>query len=142
VLAITGDRSAAEDAVSEAFGRAWASWRSVSRHPAPQAWVIRTALNVRVSWWRRRRREVPLDSAEARAELPATGDDYGELFAAVLCLPLRQRQVLALRVFLDLSTAETARTLGIAPGTVTAHMSRALAALRAAYTPELRGDKS
>ncbi|MEV6341950.1 hypothetical protein [Actinoplanes sp. NPDC051851] len=33
----------------------------MSRHPAPAAWVVRTALNVRVSWWRRRRREVALD---------------------------------------------------------------------------------
>jgi RNA polymerase sigma factor (sigma-70 family) len=146
VLAITGDRPSAEDAVSEAFGRAWASWRKVSRHPAPRAWVIRTALNVRVSWWRRQRHEVPLDAAGSLADSPALAHDHdhdhGELFAVVLRLPLRQRQVVALRVFLGLDTAQTARALGIAPGTVTAHMTRALAALRADYTPELRGEKS
>src|ERR1700745_2138408 len=58
VLAGTGDRALAEDLVAEAFARAWASWSKVSRHPAPAAWVVRTALNVRISWWRRRRREV------------------------------------------------------------------------------------
>jgi RNA polymerase sigma-70 factor (ECF subfamily) len=58
VLASTGDRQAAEDLTAEAFARAWAAWRTVSRHPAPRAWVVRTALNMRVSWWRRRRREV------------------------------------------------------------------------------------
>ena len=54
-------------------------------------------------------------------------------------LPARQRQVVALRIFLDLDTAQTAEVLGIAPGTVTAHLTRALTALRtefAAYARE------
>src|SRR4051812_11964698 len=51
------DRAAAEEAVAEAFARAWASWPKVSRHPAPSAWVIRTAMNHHVSRWRRMRRE-------------------------------------------------------------------------------------
>ena len=38
VFASVGDRQAAEDLVAEAFARAWARWRTVSRHPAPQAW--------------------------------------------------------------------------------------------------------
>src|SRR5215831_8308846 len=59
VLAITGDWETAEDVVAEAFARAWASWGRVGRHPAPRAWVVRTALNLRTSSWRRRRREVP-----------------------------------------------------------------------------------
>jgi DNA-directed RNA polymerase specialized sigma24 family protein len=58
ILAVTGDVGTAEDAIAEAFARAWASWRRVSRHPAPRAWVVRTALNANVSAWRRRRREV------------------------------------------------------------------------------------
>ncbi|HJZ03634.1 MAG TPA: sigma factor, partial [Streptosporangiaceae bacterium] len=58
VLVSVGDRDTAQDLVAEAFARAWASWASVSRHPAPAAWVVRTALNAGVSRWRRRRREV------------------------------------------------------------------------------------
>ena len=50
--------------------------------------------------------------------------------AALLRLPARQRQVVALRLFLDLDTAGTAQVLGIAPGTVQAHLGRAIAALR------------
>ncbi len=50
--------------------------------------------------------------------------------AALLRLPARQRQVVALRLFLDLDTARTAEVLGIAPSTVKAHLARALAALR------------
>ena len=54
----------AEDLVAEAFARAWVSWREVQSHPAPRAWVVRTALNTSVSWWRRRRREVALTGQE------------------------------------------------------------------------------
>jgi DNA-directed RNA polymerase specialized sigma24 family protein len=61
VLVTVGDRQLAEDLVAEAFTRAWMSWRTVREHPVPRAWVVRTALNTHVSWWRRRRREVPLD---------------------------------------------------------------------------------
>jgi len=56
--------------------------------------------------------------------------------AALLRLPARQRQVVALRLFLDLDTGRTAATLGIAPGTVQAHLGRAIAALRADLVPE------
>jgi RNA polymerase sigma factor (sigma-70 family) len=134
VLASVRDRQTAEDLVAEAFTRAWASWRKVSRHPAPKAWVVRTALNAHVSRWHRRRREVALtdvDGATAGAGDGGLRDPPdGQLMAAVLGLPLRQRQVIALRLFLDLDTAQTARMLGIAPGTVTAHLARATAALR------------
>ena len=52
VMAVTCARQPAEDQVAEAFARAWASWRKVRQHPAPQAWVVRTALNTGASWWR------------------------------------------------------------------------------------------
>src|SRR5215472_14029595 len=60
VLATVRDVDKAQDLVAEAFARAWASWRKVSRHPAPRAWVVRTALNASVSSWRKRRRDKPL----------------------------------------------------------------------------------
>jgi RNA polymerase sigma-70 factor (sigma-E family) len=131
VLASVGDRDLAEDLVAEAFSRAWVSWRTVSRHPAPPAWVVRTALNTRISWWRRRRREVQLD-ADLEVAAPAI-DDPGldsTLLAALRQLPQRQREVVVFRVFLDLDTKTTAEVLGIAPGTVTAHLSRAVSTLR------------
>ena len=135
VYASVGDRLLAEDLVAEAFSRAWASWRKVSGHPAPQAWIVRTALNTHVSWWRRRRREVAWDGHDAANADAVAGTDAvtlldEQVLAAVRDLPTRQREVLALRVFLDLDTETTARTLGIAPGTVTAHLSRAVATLR------------
>ena len=59
----------------------------------------------------------------------------GELVAALRRLSLRQREVITLRLLLDLDTETTAQVLGIAPGTVTAHLSRAISALRAQLPP-------
>jgi RNA polymerase sigma-70 factor (sigma-E family) len=131
VVAAVGDRQLAEDLVAEAFTRAWVSWHSVRRHPAPSAWIVRTALNTRVSWWRRRRREVVLESGHDVAATAAgdTGLDPA-LLTALRRLPQRQREVIVFRVFLDLDTQDTAKVLGIAPGTVTAHLSRAVTTLR------------
>jgi RNA polymerase sigma factor (sigma-70 family) len=141
VIAGAGRPELAEDLVAEAFTRALVSWRTVRDHPAPEAWVVRTALNAGTSWWRRHRHEVPLGDHDAAApQRWEPGEFGGELgsasgpavLAALRALPRRQREVVALRVFLDLDIATTARLLRIAPGTVGAHLSRAVTTLRAA----------
>src|SRR5687768_16224863 len=58
VFAATGSYASAEDAVSEAYARRYASWTSLSEHPNPTAWIVRTALNAHRSTWRRLRREL------------------------------------------------------------------------------------
>lgn len=133
VLAVTGDVRRAEDITAEAFARAWASWRRIRRHPAPRAWVIRTALNANVSAWRRTRHEVPVASyPELGSEQQRPDSEVDPALMAVLQrLPRRQREVVALRIFLDLDSAAAGRVLGIAPGTVTTHLARAVEALRA-----------
>lgn len=141
VLVSIGDQDTARELVDEAFARAWASWRTVSRHPAPKAWVVRTALNAGISRWRRRRREVPVPDPARVADRPAASGGPASLvdqriMAALMRLPARQRQVVALRLILDLDTTRTAEVLGIAPGTVMAHMGRAMAALRHDLQPE------
>jgi RNA polymerase sigma factor (sigma-70 family) len=140
VLVSVGDRDTAQDLVDEAFARACASWRTVSRHPAPTAWVIRTALNANISRWRRRRREVPVPDPGTLADPPAFGGASDSpvdprIMAALMRLPARQRQVVALRLFLDLDTGRTAEVLGVTPSTVKAHLSRALASLRGDLIP-------
>jgi RNA polymerase sigma factor (sigma-70 family) len=133
------DRGAAEEAVAEAFARAWAAWPQVSRHPSPSAWVVRTALNHHVSRWRRTRREVALTAeiALAAAAPPPGSPERDDLLRAVAALPGRQRQVVALRVFLDLDTRQTAEAMDLSPGTVTAHLHRAMTTLRATVPLDL-----
>jgi DNA-directed RNA polymerase specialized sigma24 family protein len=92
--------------------------------------VVRTALNAGATWWRRRGRELPLADHDAAAPgSPGAGLDAAVL-AALRRLPARQREVIVLRVFLDLDIETTGRELEIAPGTVRAHLSRAVTALR------------
>jgi RNA polymerase sigma factor (sigma-70 family) len=140
VLASVGDQHTAQELVDEAFARACASWRTVSKHPAPAAWVVRTALNMNISRWRRHRREIsvadPGAGTHPRAAEDASSPVDPRIMAALMRLPVRQRQVVALRLFLDLDTARTAEVLSIAPSTVKAHLARALAALRDVLTPE------
>jgi RNA polymerase sigma-70 factor (sigma-E family) len=133
--------AAAEDAVAEAFARAFASWSTVRGHDAPAAWVVRTALNADISWWRRRRRETTTadqDHLELLRTDPAGATEAVlDAMDAIRRLPARQRDVVVLRHLLDLDTATTAAVLGIAPGTVTAHLHRAHLFLRAALTTDV-----
>jgi RNA polymerase sigma factor (sigma-70 family) len=126
VLVVAHDPTVAEDATATAYLRAWEHWRDVAHHPAPIAWVARVAMNDALSWWRRVRRLTSLQ--------PATGVPSGihdlDLVAAIAALPLRQRQVISLRIVLGLDEANTALVLGVAPGTVGVHLHRALAACR------------
>ena len=139
VLMSVGDADVAEELVAEAFARAWASWRKVGAHPAPEAWVVRTALNAGVSRWRRRRREVVVADPTQVLDRPmeTRGSVDPTIMAALMRLPARQRQVVGLRLVMDLDTAGTAEVLGIARGTVQAHLGRALATLRADLTEPL-----
>ena len=130
-----GARSESKGQVAEAFTRAWMSWRIVGHHPAPRAWVVRIALNTGASWWRRRGRELPLADHDAAAPGDLASDLDATLLTAILRRPPRQREVIALRIFLDLDTDTIARQLGIEAGTVRMHLSRAVTALRRELAP-------
>jgi DNA-directed RNA polymerase specialized sigma24 family protein len=131
LLVITRDRALADDGVAEAFTRAFERWSDVSVHPAPKAWVARTALN-HVRSDRRRFRWFTADVPDVPGTETPTPDP--QLVARVLRLPRRQREVLALRILLDLSEQRTAELLGIASGTVGAHLSKALSRLQRELT--------
>lgn len=122
----------AEEAVAEAFARAWSRWRSVRRVDSPRAWIVRTAINADISWWRKRRRETAVP--ETPEQLPRDDSNFDDLLEAVRRLPPRQRQVVALRYFLDLDTETTGHELGIARGTVSATLHQALKNLRQRLT--------
>ena len=129
VVLATRNPDRSQDAVAEAFARALARWEQLADHPNPVGWVTRTAMNSFVSGWRLWRRE-----GGALPEVVAVPDEARSLDPFLLRqlwrLPLRQRQVVAMRVLLDMDERQTAQVLGIAHGTVGAHLSRALASLR------------
>lgn len=130
VLAAGGHRVVAEDAVAEAFARAFGRWSKLRDHPNPAAWVMLTAMNLQRSWWRRARREV-LHPTPGQGLSPAADVEItASVRNALAALPRRQREVLALRILGDMSQQDTADALGIAVGTVGAHLHRALATLR------------
>jgi RNA polymerase sigma-70 factor (ECF subfamily) len=113
-------------------------------HEDPEAWAFRTGFNLANTRWRRRavarrfeelRRRRPEDESSSP---DATGEAI-DVRRAVAALPRRQREVIALRYFLDYSVAETATRMGCAEGTVKALTHQAIDALRVAGLADLEG---
>lgn len=130
-LAVTlGNDDLAREAVDEAMTRAYAHWRRVRGLDNPAGWVFRVGFNWATSWWRKVRREQGVLTEERHPRTAATDPAGLAAREALARLPLRQRAVIVCRVLLDLSTAETADTLGISEGTVKSRLSRGLSALR------------
>jgi RNA polymerase sigma-70 factor (ECF subfamily) len=128
VLASGRDPVRAEDAVAEAFARAFERWSVVGQMDHPTAWVVRVALNRYNSAWRIWRRELP--EPPDTPGPPDEGPMDEVLVRLVWHLPRRQRQVLALRILADLSEEDTGQALGISPKTVSVHLHRAIQHLR------------
>ena len=131
--ALTGDAGHAEDLAQTAFARAYASWGRVRRAGDPDAYVRRIVINTHRSRFRRHRVTEELrgdltDTAGAASQPGPEG--RSELLDALGRLGPRQRAVVVLRYWLDLSEAETAAALGCSVGTVKSQASRALATLR------------
>jgi RNA polymerase sigma-70 factor (sigma-E family) len=138
----TGDAALAEDAVAEAFARAWTRWPQVRACEQPAAWVMRVALNQAKDRFRRRRveqRRAPaVTPPEAVYDPPPQADQ--RLWDAVRALPRQERTLIALRYVADLSQPEIAEVLRIPVGTVASGLNRARhklgAALGSAYQEE------
>lgn len=136
---LTGDAGLAQDLVQDSLARLWLSW---SRRPVenPDAYVARVMVNASISAWRKRRRvqtvaeidagmvAVP-DGAEASAE-------HDRVWAALVQLPARQRAILVLRYYEDLSEAEICQALSISPGTVRSQTFKARQTLRQVMSEE------
>lgn len=132
-LVMTGDRPTAEDVVQDAFLGLYRRWDYLSRADSALDYLRSSVLNGCRSVFRRRRRladssgeGVPGASAEVTAMI---SEEHRQVVDALRQLPPRQRQVLALRFYLELPIPEIARTMGINQGTVKSTTSRALAAL-------------
>lgn len=132
-MLLSGDREQARDLVQEVLARALVKWGRIGTIEEPYAYVRRMVTNEFLSWRRRRKlTTVPLDEAhEAATPEPETPDDLRGLLAR---LPGRQRAVLVLRYYEDLTDDEIAAALGCRVGTVRGYASRGLAALRIELT--------
>ena len=130
---LAGDWATAEDLLQTALTKTYLAWRRLGEIEAVEPYARRVLVNTATSWWRRRwHGERP---TEVMPERPAPDQieeqlDRDALWRHVKALPTRQRAVLVLRFYEDLSEAQTAALLNISVGTVKSQTSRALAALR------------
>lgn len=129
---LTGDRGLAEDLLQTSLAKTYVAWPRIRDGQAVEAYVHTVMTRTAISWKRRNRvreepvRDVP-DWTAAREQQPGGSDD---LWADLQALPHRQRAVLVLRYYEDLSEAQIAEVLGCSRGTVKSQASRGLAALR------------
>jgi RNA polymerase sigma-70 factor (sigma-E family) len=124
---LCGDAHLAEDLVQAALVKAVGHWRRIADHPEP--WLRKVIVNDHISRWRRHRGRERLTDVVPDAVAGEVGRDL-DLAAALAELAPRQRAVIVLRYYEDLTEAETARLLGVSVGTVKSQHRDALARLR------------
>ncbi len=140
-LLLTGHREDAEDLLQTALAKVAQRWDSLGHLSSPDAYVRKVLYNQRVSWWRRLRSRGETLMAEPLD--PNVGGDFaGDVTLRIALrrvlseLTVRQRAIVVLRFYEDLSESEVAEILGCAVGTVRSQTHRTLARLRASH-PEL-----
>ncbi|GAB2451619.1 SigE family RNA polymerase sigma factor [Nocardioides hungaricus] len=140
-----GDWHQAEDVVQIALSKLYQAWPRVHRSGREDAYTRKIVARVAVDESRRPwRREVSMDLDGDDDRAPTKFESPHDIVAALQALPPRQRQVVVLRHWMDLSVEETAETLGIPQGTVKSQTSRALARLNQLLTHaehEVKGDR-
>jgi len=138
---LTGDEHTAEDLVQTALERVWPRWEKLAASGEPDAYVRKVLVNTYASWWRRKWR-----GERSTADLPesaSANDDFARADLAdalrrlLPTLPTRQRAVLVLRYYDDLTEAATAEALGCSVGTVKSQTSKALSRLRLVDDPRV-----
>ena len=131
-LLMLGDRDAAQDVVQDAFFGLYRRWDGLASADAAPAYLRTSVLNGCRNALRRRSRQAPsvteetLESAESAL---VHTEERRALLAAVRRLPARQREVLVLRYYLDMTEGQAAQAMGVSRGTVKSATSRAVAAL-------------
>ncbi|WP_240649314.1 SigE family RNA polymerase sigma factor [Streptomyces sp. Z26] len=141
---LTANPCDAEDLLQTALAKTYMAWERIEDHRALDGYVRRALVNTRTSQWRKRRiDEFAVEELPEPEPLP--GPDPAEqqavrdaMWRAVLKLPARQRAMVVLRYYEDLSEVQTAEVLGVSVGTVKSAVSRALAKLR--EDPQLVAD--
>ncbi|MEO3778554.1 SigE family RNA polymerase sigma factor [Micromonospora sp. B11E3] len=130
---LAGDWATAEDLLQTALTKTYLAWKRLGGIEAIEPYARRVMVNTSTSWWRRRwHGERPTEVLPERAGVDEIEQqlDRDVLWRHLRALPSRQRAVLVLRFYEDMSEAQTAALLEISPGTVKSQTSRALATLR------------
>ena len=128
---LTRDHALAEDLVQTSLAKAWVAWERIET--SPEAYVRQVMVHVFSSWWRRKwNGEVATEELPVRAvQQDGVGvEGRHDLWDALGRLPRRQRAVVVLRYFEDLTEAQTAEALACSVGTVKSQTSKAMAKLR------------
>jgi RNA polymerase sigma-70 factor (ECF subfamily) len=129
---MTGSRTAAEDLIEAAFGRAWVRWGEVRRLQNPEAWIRRVMLNQAISDWRKRSRP---NLADRTAQVGDESDvDAIWLADALRALPRNHCRAIVLHDAAGLTVPEIARELHVPAGTVKSWLSRGRATLAVLLT--------
>ncbi len=141
-VVLVADRALAEDVVQDAFVAVYTAWPRLRDPDAAVGYLHRSVVNGARSRLRRRgvaQRHLaqghvaaPLPDAVSAEDAALAGLPGGAVVAALRALPRREREVVLMRHYLDLSERQTADALGLRPGSVKAYGSRGLTALRAA----------
>lgn len=131
---LTGDQQRAEDLVQDALIRTHRAWGRV-HDGNPDAYTRKVMYHLQISWWRRRGSsvEVPTDEVPEPASRGRSDDTHVTriaLKAALATLTSKQRSVIVLRFFEDMTEVDTAELLGVTVGTVKSQTAKALARLR------------
>ncbi|MFF4270644.1 SigE family RNA polymerase sigma factor [Streptomyces sp. NPDC001536] len=139
---LTANPCDAEDLLQTALTKTYVAWERIEDHRALDGYVRRALLNTRTSQWRKRKVDEFATDEIPEPEPTPGGDDPAEqqalhdaMWRAIMKLPARQRAMVVLRYYEDLSEVQTAEVLGVSVGTVKSAVSRALGKLR--EDPEL-----
>jgi RNA polymerase sigma-70 factor (sigma-E family) len=135
---LAGDRHLAEDLLQTALTKTYLAWPRIKDPNAVEAYTRRVLVTTSTSWWRRKSAAEHPTEDVPEASIADSASDYGErdaMWRELRRLPARQRAVMVLRYYEDRSEAEIADLLGCSTGTVKAHASRAMAALKVRLEP-------
>jgi RNA polymerase sigma-70 factor (sigma-E family) len=126
---LTGDHQLAEDLAQTTLTKVYVAWPRITRMDHPGAYARKVMVNQATSWWRRRSAtELPADLAYGEASQEGFDESVAQsctVWDAVLRLPRRQRAVVVLRYYQDLTIPEIASALDMADGTVKSHLNAA-----------------
>lgn len=135
---LTGDSHQAEELLQVSLAKAYLAWGRIREQDAAEAYVRRIMVTTNISTWRKVRARLITGTMDREpSEEPGTDiETRMDMWSTLRTLPTRQRTVIVLRYYEDLTEAATAQAMGCSIGTVKRYHARALSSLRSTFSPE------